>query len=185
MLKQFVFVSILLGLALSVSAQSQMQDVLENQLRLNLVSPGLEFEYRLGSACTVLANGGIGYGGSFKNLSYNNNNGFQYLISPFVDLQGKYYYNLDKRIRKGRKTAFNSGNFVSLRFLARGNSIQSNFDRTSDWDFSFGPTWGIQRSFGRVHYLFDVGPYYYFDGKGNNGFFPVMVQFNVGYNLLH
>jgi hypothetical protein len=107
------------------------------------------------------------------------------MISPFADLQGKYFYNFEKRIKKGKNTAFNSANFLSLRFLYRGKSLSENFERTSNLDFSIGPTWGIQRSWGRVHYLFDVGPVYYFDTKGNSGILPVMIQLNVGYNLLH
>ncbi|MGO2357605.1 MAG: hypothetical protein ACTH6G_04770 [Mesonia sp.] len=46
-----------------------------------------------------------------------------------------------------------------------------------------GPTWGIQRSYGKFHLLFDVGTIYYFDTKGNGNWFPIMIQLNLGFNL--
>ena len=187
MYKCVVFCLILSSSFLTLYAQQGQpkQTVLKNQLRLNFLNPGLDFEYKISELWTVSLNAGLSYGGSFKNLSYNNDNGLQFMISPFADLQGKYFYNLEKRIQKGKNTAFNSANFLSLRFFYRGKSLSENFERTSNLDFSIGPTWGIQRSWGRVHYLFDVGPVYYFDTKGNSGIFPVMIQLNVGYNLLH
>jgi hypothetical protein len=60
--------------------------------------------------------------------------------------------------------------------------MASSFSRTSELDYAFGPTWGIQRSFNQFYVLFDVGPYVYFDMKGKYGFLP-MFQLNIGYNL--
>lgn len=95
------------------------------------------------------------------------------------------YYNLSKRIRKDKNVAYNSANFVGLRFLARGPEIEksANFYRTSEFDYALAPVWGLQRSFNRIHLLFDIGPYIYFDMKGNYGFLP-MFELNIGYNLL-
>ena len=94
------------------------------------------------------------------------------------------FYNFEKRKAKNRSTENNSGNFVSFRFLTRGNTIESNFIRSSNFDFAFGPTWGIQRKYGKnFHLLFDIGPHYYFDTNGNGGFFPIMFQLNLGFNL--
>ncbi len=58
-----------------------------------------------------------------------------------------------------------------------------NIIRKDDIDFAFGPTWGIQRAYGNLHLLFDVGPVYYFDTKGNSGFFPIALQLNIGFDL--
>jgi hypothetical protein len=111
-------------------------------------------------------------------------NGFIYIISPFADFQQKWFYNLNKRNGKNRNTENNSGNFVSLRFITRGNSIAENVNRTSDFDFAFGPTWGIQRKYGKnFHLLFDIGPQYYFDTNGNGNIWPIMLQLNLGFDL--
>jgi len=58
-----------------------------------------------------------------------------------------------------------------------------NIERKDDISFDFGPTWGIQRAYGKMHFLFDIGSVYYFDTKGNNGFFPIMIQLNIGFNV--
>jgi len=94
----------------------------------------------------------------------------------------KHYYNLENRNKKGRSIEYNSGNFFGIRLLSRGKAFDSNFHRTSNYDFSIGPIWGSQRSYSRIHILFDIGFNYYFDGKGNGGIIP-MVEINIGYNL--
>ena len=103
-------------------------------------------------------------------------------IHHFLDLQLKHYYNLENRNKKGRSIEYNSGNFFGIRLLSRGKAFDSNFHRTSNYDFSIGPIWGSQRSYSRIHILFDIGFNYYFDGKGNGGIIP-MVEINIGYNL--
>ena len=78
----------------------------------------------------------------------------------------------------------NSGNFISLRAITRGWSIAENVTRSDDFDFAVGPTWGFQRTWtNNIRLLMDIGPQYYFDSKGNSGFFPFMIQINIGYNL--
>ncbi|XLS29157.1 hypothetical protein ACJD0Z_18410 [Flavobacteriaceae bacterium M23B6Z8] len=39
--------------------------------------------------------------------------------------------------------------------------------------------------YGKIHLLFDVGPYYYFDTKDNHGFFPLISQFTIVFNLFN
>ena len=107
-----------------------------------------------------------------------------YIIAPFLDLQQKWFYNINKRIRKNKTVENNSGNFISARLITRGPSIAENVIRTSDFDFAFGPTWGIQRKYGEnFHLLFDIGPQYYFDTEGNGNIFPLMFQLNLGFDL--
>ncbi len=101
-----------------------------------------------------------------------------------MDLQYKRFYNLEKRKNKNLSIENNSGNFISTRLLIRGNTIKSNFSRTSNFDFAIGPTWGLQRKYGKnFHLLFDVGPIYYFDTNGKGNVFPIMFQFNLGFEL--
>ena len=155
----------------------------EKVLRINFLNPAVEIELSTGNKSTFSAALGVGYGGGYPDLTFNGN-GFIYIITPFVDLQEKFYYNLSKREQKGKQTANNSGNFISLRFITRGPSLASNVDRTSDIDFAFGPTWGLQRKLNNnLHLLFDIGPQYYFDTEGNGNIWPIMVQINLGIDL--
>jgi len=155
----------------------------EKTLRVNFLNPAVELELPTGQYSTFSSAIGAGYGIGYPDLTYAGN-GFIVIISPFVDLQQKWFYNLNKRDRKNKMIANNSGNFVSFRFVTRGNSIASNVYRTSNFDFAIGPTWGLQRTYGKkFHLLFDIGSQYYFDSKGNGNFWPIMLQLNLGFNL--
>ena len=163
----------------------------EKVWRVNFLNPGVELELPTGNYSTFSTGLGIGYGGGYKDLTGTDNgifsdahNGIIYIIAPFLDLQQKWFYNINKRIGRNKTIQNNSGNFISARFITRGPSIAENVTRTSDFDFAFGPTWGIQRKYGeKFHLLFDVGPQYYFDTEGNGNIFPFMFQLNLGLDL--
>lgn len=156
----------------------------EKVWRIYFLNPGIGLELPTGRYTTFSAGLGIGYGGGYPYLTYASGSGFIYIISPFLDTQGKWFHNLKKRSARARTIANNSGNFISLRLMTRGKSIASNVIRTSDFDFAIGPTWGIQRKYGkRFHLLFDAGPQYYFDTVGNGNFWPLMLQLNLGFDL--
>jgi len=156
----------------------------EKVIRLNIVNPSLEYEQPLSQNATVSANIGIGYSGSYPNLTTTTfGTGINYVIAPFADFQYKRFYNLNKRSELNKTTDNNSGNFFSFRFKIRGPSIDDNIVRKADYDFAIGPTWGIQRQYGNFHLLFDLGPQFYFDSEGNSGFWPLMPQINLGLNL--
>ena len=150
-------------------------------MRINAINPGIEYETPFFNQSTFSINSGIGYGGSHPNLT-TYASGWLYLIAPFADIHYRNYYNLEKRLNKGKSIHYNAGNFWGLRMLTRGKALSSNFTRTSNYDFAVGPTCGLQRSFGKMNLLFDVGFVYYFDTKGNNGFVPTL-ELNVGYNF--
>ena len=178
-MKKLSLVVILLFLSSITLAQET-----EKVIRLNIVNPSLEYEQSLSQNTTVSANIGIGYSGSYPNLTTTTfGTGINYVISPFIDFQYKRFYNLNKRSELNKITDNNSGNFFSFRFKIRGPSIDDNIVRKADYDFAIGPTWGIQRQYGNFHLLFDLGPQFYFDSEGNSGFWPLMPQINLGLNL--
>lgn len=172
------------GLLTTLNYAQEKTDVsTEKVWRINFLNPAIELELPTGDYSTFSSALGIGYGGGYPDLT-SADNGFIYIIAPFADLQQKWFYNLNKRSRKNRNTENNSGNFVSLRFITRGNSIADNVTRTSNFDFAIGPTWGIQRKYGKnFHLLFDVGPQYYFDTNGNGNIWPIMLQLNLGFDF--
>ena len=170
-------------LIITVTYAQENKITTEKIWRVNFLNPGVELELPTGTYSTFSAGLGIGYGGGYPDLTFAGN-GFTYIISPFLDVQEKWFYNLNKRNSKNRTIENNSGNFVSLRLISRGNSIYENVYRTSDFDFAIGPTWGIQRKYGKnFHLLFDVGPQYYFDTYGNGNIWPIMLQLNLGFDF--
>lgn len=158
------------------------EEDLKNNWIVNFVNPAIEFEWASSNSTILSTALGIGYNGAYKELTMSSR-GFNYIIQPFLDVQYKLMYNRPKRAQKNRIITKNSGNFVSLRAIARGWSLADNLIKTDDFDFAVGPTWGIQRSYGNFRFLVDIGPQYYFDSLGNDGFFPFMVQINLGFNL--
>lgn len=170
-------------LFVAVFAAAQQEHTTEKIWRVNIINPSVEVDLPITSKIVQTAALGVGYSGSYPELSAGGGSGFVYVISPFVDTQTKYFYNFNKRIEKGKNVTGNAGNFLSFRVFARGPSIVDNIFRKGTIDVAFGPTWGIQRAYGKFHLLFDVGPQIYFDNVGNIGFWPVMPQINIGFNL--
>ena len=154
----------------------------QNVLRLNLINPGIEYEYSLSLKSKLSANAGFGVSMSYPELtSIQQDHAF--FLSPFLDVHYKYIYNLDWRITKNKSIDYNSGDFIGIKFNGRSKDVYSTLTRTDNIDFSVGPTWGIQRSFSKIHLLFNAGPVVYFDTKGNSGFYPIMLELNIGYNV--
>ena len=180
-MKNYLFFSLLI-IGLNCYGQNETSE-LQTIFRVNALSPGIELELPLNQVSSLSINSGIGISGSYKNLSYTNS-GITYFISPFMDLSYKKFYNIDKRLGKNKNILGNSGNYWGIRLLSNFKEFKSeNIIRKDNIDFAFGPTWGIQRAFSNFHFLFDVGSVYYFDTKGNSGFFPIMIQLNIGYDL--
>lgn len=174
----FLFASLV---SLGQSETTELQKV----LRVNILSPGIEYEMPISEKATIAANAGVGMNYSYTNSrSPMGDSGFTYFISPFMDVSYKNIYNRAKRERKSKNLAYNSGNYWGMRFLTKFDEFEYNADdREDNIDFSFGPTWGIQRTYGKMHLLFDVGPIYCFDTKGNSVLFPIMIQLNIGFNV--
>ena len=181
-MKRIFILVIIVLLTIPTNAQEKENIKTVKVLRINFLNPAIELELPTGNYSTFSSALGVGYGGGYPDLTYGGS-GFIYIIAPFLDLQEKWFYNLEKRNRKDKTTENNSGNFISVRMITRGNSIADNVYRTSNFDFAFGPTWGIQRKYGNFHLLFDVGPQYYFDTEGNGNIWPLMIQLNLGFDF--
>lgn len=176
--------ALLLGFIVSLAHAQEIADIrTENVWRVNFLNPAIELEMPTGRSSTFSTGLGIGYGGGYPNLT-SSGSGFIYIISPFLDIQEKWFYNLTKRAGENKTTDNNSGNFISLRLMTRGKSLTENVTRTSEVDFAIGPTWGIQRKYEEnFHLLFDIGFQYYFDTNGNGNIWPLMLQLNLGFDL--
>lgn len=179
------FKILLIVLMATNSLFSQKQET-EAVWRINILNPGVEYEIPTNKTSTFSVGIGVGYsvyyphsdavtgGAGLLNITR---------FNPFLDLQHKWFYNFDKREAKGLNTVKNSGNFISARFLVRSEQLFDD-NNSKGTDFAIGPTWGIQRAYGkRFHFLFDMGPIYYFDTNGKGNFFPLIVQLNFGINL--
>jgi hypothetical protein len=105
-----------------------------------------------------------------------------FLLTPQVTLEPRWYYNLKKRKSKSKSIAGNSGNFLGLQtgFLP-GGWVISNTDVNQRPVLSLFLVWGIQRQVGRhFNYALGTGPVYahvFSDKKENSG----SDNYNVGF----
>ena len=80
------------------------------------------------------------------------------ILVPAITLEPRWYYNLNKREKKSRRTDANSGNFISLKTTYHPDwfiiSNQDNINFISD--ITIVPTWGIRRNIG-AHFTYETG----------------------------
>jgi hypothetical protein len=81
-----------------------------------------------------------------------------FVAGPVLTLEPRWYYNLNKRNRKGRPTNDNSGNFISIKTSYHPDwFVISNYQNVRIVsDISFVPTWGIRRNIGEK-FNFEAG----------------------------
>lgn len=91
------------------------------------------------------------WGGSFYDKT-------GYVLAPVITLEPRWYYNLNKRVKKDKKIDGNSGNFISLKTSYHPDwFVISNYDNISIVsDISIIPTWGIRRNIGS-HFTYETG----------------------------
>lgn len=86
-----------------------------------------------------------------------------YLVVPSFTLQPRWYYNLNKRHSKGKRTRLNSGNFLAFEtaLLPLGLTI-SNYGNTTNINYlTTGFSWGVRRSWSWFNFETSVGYNYY------------------------
>ncbi len=164
---------------LKVDIFAQTEDV----LRLKIINPGIAFEKSLGKTTTLETGVGFGYNLANENLEEFTEDGWQYIFAPFVDIQGRKFYNLAKREGKGKSIKGNSGNFIAARMLYTGPAAASSITRFSDHTFAVGPMWGLQRNYGKLNLQTSIGPTFNFDTLGNSGWSILSIELNLGINL--
>ena len=109
-------------------------------------------ETRLSNEISLRSELGLDFG-----IQINSNSKTTALI-PSIRLEPRWYYNLERRVTKGRNISKNSGNFVAL-----------NLSYTPDWfvisnkdniniisTLAFIPKWGIKRTLGN-HFTYETG----------------------------
>ena len=83
----------------------------------------------------------------------------KYGAAPSISVEPKWYYNLEKRVRKGRNIAGNSGNAFSVRinYLSPNAFLISEIENYKGVDqLNIIPKWSIRRIYGK-HFIFETG----------------------------
>ena len=132
-----ILLSTFLLLGFCVQAQET-----SNQFSLNFLMPSVEYETAISKNSTIDANLGFGFG--YHDASYLDK--AEYGIYPDFQLQYRHYYNLKKRLEKGKKISENSGNYIALSAnVSSGEPIIGDMRLNNDYSGFVGPLWGLQR----------------------------------------
>jgi hypothetical protein len=167
-------------------------------IKITLINPGFSYEKNIGKLQSLYAQAfmntsfGIGYSSSLGNTSYVH-------FDPAISLQYRYYYNLNSRLAKGKRTEMNSLNYLTSIIettFSKGRISPAHFDETKRRAINaLGLAWGFQRNYPRRFSLdlnFGAGYLYgkvtTMDLSGqslskNSGRFTTVGQFNLGFWL--
>lgn len=115
----------------------------KNLYKVNLLTPSIESELGLTKKTTLDLKLGTGLqisGGTGRKTDWS--------FFPFAELQYRYFYNLEKRVSKNKRTTNNSGNYVALSTaIHSGKSMFGNANYAEKYFAGIGPVWGMQRSY--------------------------------------
>lgn len=163
-----------------INAQDQAS-VEDGLLSINILTPGLEYEYGLTNSTTLDLRAGAGF--AYRKTSFGE--GYEgFGVYPIFNVQYRYYYNLQKRLDKGKNISNNSANYIALSGgLQSGKPVIGNLEYNEAYFGSIGPVWGLQRYYGSGFKLdLNIGPGYGFNQSGDS-FFSLLIGFRLGWRL--
>jgi hypothetical protein len=151
----FVLTSLFLN-AQEVSVEKNLYGVY-----FGLLTSGFQYETRLDRKITLMSEVGLTIAMSTK--EYNNpeiKDQTTTIFAPYLALEPRWYYGLDRRHRLGRNIKNNSSNYVSL--LTSYISSKTPVIKNGDFDINpaifLVPKYGIRRSFAKnFNYEFSGG----------------------------
>lgn len=140
-------------------------------VQLGLVSTSFYYETQLQRKITLRAEIGLVLG--YATRDYEDpaiEDESSTLIVPYVTLEPRWYYGLDRRKRLGKKTYNNSSNYVSLAtsYMSNKTPIMNNGDFDVVSAITVVPKYGIRRAFAKhFNYEFSVGVGYQYNVFSN------------------
>lgn len=153
-MKKKLLLLALLGLAKLTNAQEAKVEKSVFGVQTGVLGLWVNNESRLGNKFVLRSE--IGFDAGFWANSFYDESG--YLIAPVFIVEPKYYYNLAKRLEKGRNISDNGANYLSIKTSYHPDwFVVSNYkDLSVISDISIVPSWGIRRNLGK-HFNYELG----------------------------
>jgi hypothetical protein len=153
-MKKYILALLFLGFAAVGQAQNASVEKSLYGIQTGFLGLWVHNEHKLTNTLALRSEIGL-EAGVFKGNLFRKTG---YEIVPVITLEPRWYYNLGKRLRKGKSIANNSGNFVSLQVNYYTNrAVISNYNiYNPDSGIEIIPTWSIRRSIGN-HFNFEAG----------------------------
>lgn len=139
--------------------------------KINLLGVGAGAEVALSKSSTLNFEAGTSF------FVRADNSDLELVYFPYASLDYRLYYNMEKRVFRGKKTWAFSGNYTTIRVTRRfRNEYFDGF-----WCFS--PSWGFQRRIvANLYYNLNLGPAYFAFADASN-FIGLNVNFSMGFVL--
>jgi hypothetical protein len=158
--------------SITIFAQDSIS-VSKDLFKIDVLLPGFSYEHGITKKSTFLVQFGVG------SAAFNSD---EIYISPIVLGEYRYYYNLEKRDKKGKNISRNSGNYlggnIAYHFVPFGHQNEDFTEYTTLAAF-----WGLQRTYKKGFYMnLQLGGYYAFDNDGDTAFGP-WINYTLGFVL--
>lgn len=144
-------------------------------IHIGLLGTWLTYEKAIGDQFTI--NGQLGLEGGFLGGSGE----FNYIFTPTVTLEPRWYYNLNKRKSKGKNTVNNGGDYFAIELTHVPNLFTINSldnEVVVQPHFYVLPKWGLRRAIGkRFSFEFAVGYGAYLADDNVSGQFGLDLKF--------
>lgn len=153
-----------------------------NSVQLGLLSLSYQNEFRLDRKITLRSEIGLSTGSSTAKYP-DGKKETSFLIVPYMNVEPRWYYGLDRRSRLNRNTTNNCSSYVSLltTFVPSRMALVNtkNFEETPF--ISIIPEWGIRRTSTRKHFYWEASA-----GAGyRHNFFKESYVYNVDENEVY
>jgi len=142
---------ITIGIYISFNSFSQEKETVmlkKHSLVLNLLSPGAQYELKVGERNSLVFNTGIRLTASYRDVA-----GFEPNPRPFIQTSYRKYYD---RKKVNRSLGQNSGNYIGAVISYDFNRLDLE-RRFSDRTIATKFVWGIQRNYNsNIHFGFNT-----------------------------
>ncbi|MDR1552271.1 MAG: hypothetical protein LBS69_02255 [Prevotellaceae bacterium] len=164
-----------------VFSKSMISTQSNHIIDVGLISAGYTYEHAIGEHYTI--GGGVGIAGliGYASSSFFDEHWY-YSFHPYVSIEPRYYYNLQKRLQKGKNVNGNAGSFFAVQCNYIFKAIKKhNVLETSAYTVS--PYWGLRRIWWN-HLLFEfkAGLAFGFNNY-NDSNFGVQLGVKFGYKF--
>ncbi|HYV92513.1 MAG TPA: hypothetical protein VE978_12035 [Chitinophagales bacterium] len=137
--------------------------------RINFLGfAGLNYEFGLGGPFSINLEGGLGFPlikSSSRNIDGSINLSLKSVLNPYLNIEGRYYYNLLQRKFAGKLIDNFSGDYLAAFYhYSVYSNVQSSPVESGQLLYNmhyFGVWWGMQRNLGcnqRLYFDFSIGP---------------------------
>ncbi|SIS86859.1 hypothetical protein SAMN05421766_104503 [Zobellia uliginosa] len=149
----------------TIFANAQHQKNVENhQIQLGLPMPAILYEKGLGRNTTATVEFVSGFG-----LRGCTGCETEFGIYPILRGQFRYYYNMDRRLDKGKNISGNSGNYIAVLMAYQDQNPFIGDLTLSESILAVGPVYGIQRTYKRGFFYRLEGGLGYSETQNENG----------------